>query len=96
MATSDTTPRVLPSVIVFFFQTVALLLSDCSALLLKANAIEVLVDQHHVESEEDQLVRVTAAADVGLPVIGYHAYQNIVRRYRVIVEVTGRHNELLL
>ena len=46
MATSDSTPRVLPSFTVSCFKTVALLLSDCSALLLKANATEVLVDQY--------------------------------------------------
>ena len=45
MATSDTTPRVSTSFIVSGFQTLVLL-SDCSALLLKANATEVLVDQY--------------------------------------------------
>ena len=44
-----------------------------------------------MESEEDLLARVIAAAYVGLPGIGYSVYQNMVRRYRVCVEVAGRH-----
>ena len=49
MATSDTTPRVSTlfySFSFFFFQKVTLFPSDYSALLLKANATEVLVDQY--------------------------------------------------
>ncbi|KAJ8878367.1 hypothetical protein PR048_018944 [Dryococelus australis] len=38
-----------------------------------------------VESEEDLLARVMAAADLGRPGIGDRVYQNMVRRYRVCV-----------
>ena len=44
-----------------------------------------------VESEEDLLARIMTAAHVGLPGIGDRAFQDMVRRYRVCVEVTGRH-----
>ena len=50
-----------------------------------------LIYETPVESEEDRLARVMAAVDVGLTAIGDHVYQNTVRRYRVCVEVAGRH-----
>ena len=37
-----------------------------------------------VESEEDLLAWVMAAAYVGLPDIDYRVYQNMLRRYRVL------------
>ena len=37
------------------------------------------VPTYHMESEEDLLARVMAAADVGLPSIGDRVYQNMVR-----------------
>ncbi|KAJ8886349.1 hypothetical protein PR048_012560 [Dryococelus australis] len=37
-----------------------------------------------------------AAADLGLPGIGDRVYQNMVRRYRVCVDVTGHHIEPFL
>ena len=51
-----------------------------------------------MESEEDLLTRVMAAADVGLSDVGDRVYQNMVRRYRVRVEVVGRpsHRALLV
>ena len=42
---------------------------------------------YHVESEEDLLAWVMAAADVVLPGIGDRVYQNMVQKYRVCVEV---------
>ncbi|KAJ8897575.1 hypothetical protein PR048_002924 [Dryococelus australis] len=45
------------------------------------------------ESEEDLLARIMAAAYLGLPGIGDRVYQNMVRGYRVCVDVTGRHIE---
>ena len=51
------------------------------------------VPTYHVKSEEDLLSQVMAAADVGIPGIGDRLYQNMVRRYRVFVEVAGRHIE---
>ena len=36
------------------------------------------------------------SADVALPGIRDRVYQNMVRRYRVCVEVAGRHNEPFL
>ena len=50
-----------------------------------------LIYETPVGSEEDMLSRVMTAADVGLQ--GDHAYQNMVRRYRVCFEVDGRHIE---
>ena len=55
-----------------------------------------LVYETPVDSEEDLLARIMAAADVGLPDIGDHVYQNMLRRYRVCVEVADRHTELFL
>ena len=55
-----------------------------------------LVYETPVDSEEDLLARIMAAADVGLQGIGDHVYQNMVRRYRVCVEVADRHIEPLL
>ena len=40
-----------------------------------------------MDLEEDLLARVMAAEDVGLLGIGNHVYGNMVRRYRVFVEV---------
>ena len=54
------------------------------------------VPMYYVESEEDLLAQVMAAADVGLPGIGDRVYQNMVRTYCVCVEVTGRHIECFL
>ena len=47
-------------------------------------------------TEEELLTRVMTAVDVELPGIGDQVYQDIVRRYRVCVEVAGRHIERLL
>ncbi|KAJ8866317.1 hypothetical protein PR048_032160 [Dryococelus australis] len=49
-----------------------------------------------VNSEEDLLAQIIAAADLKLPGIGDRVYQNMVRRYRVCVEVAGRHIEPFL
>ncbi|KAJ8866693.1 hypothetical protein PR048_032554 [Dryococelus australis] len=49
--------------------------------------------QTSVEPEEELPVRVMAAADLGRPVIGDCVYQNMVRRYRVCVDVAGRYIE---
>ena len=49
-----------------------------------------------VDSEEDLLARVMAAADVGLPSIGDRVYENMVRWYRVCGEVAGRQSRALL
>ena len=49
-----------------------------------------------VDSEEDLLARVMAAADIGKKGIGDRVYENMVRRYRVCVEVAGRHIEPFL
>ena len=49
-----------------------------------------------MESEEDLLARVMAAADVGLAGVGDRVYQNMLRRYGVCVEVNGRHIEPFL
>ena len=46
-----------------------------------------------VQSEEDLLARVMVAAVVGLPDIVDRVYQNMACRYRVCVEVAGRHIE---
>ena len=50
------------------------------------------------KSEVQLLARVMAAADIDLPdrPIGDRVYQNIVRRYRAWVEVTGCHIEPFL
>ncbi|KAJ8895721.1 hypothetical protein PR048_001058 [Dryococelus australis] len=50
-----------------------------------------LIYQTSVESEKELLAPIIAAADLGLPGIGGRVCQNIVRRYRVCVDVTGRH-----
>ncbi|KAJ8870558.1 hypothetical protein PR048_029581 [Dryococelus australis] len=49
-----------------------------------------------VESEEDLLVMIMAATDLGLPGIGDSVYQNVVRRYHVCVDVAGHHLEPFL
>ena len=49
-----------------------------------------------MDSEEDLLARVMAAAYVALPGIDDQVNQNMVCRYRVCVDVTGRHIELFL
>ena len=49
-----------------------------------------------VDSQEDLLARVMAATFVGLQDIGDRVYENMVRRYRVYVEVAGRHIEHFL
>ena len=49
-----------------------------------------------MDSEEDLLARVMAATDDGLQGIGDRAYENMVCRYRVCVEVAGRHIEPFL
>ena len=43
-----------------------------------------------VESQNDLLAQVMAAAGVGLSGIGDHVYQNMICRYCVCVEVAGR------
>ena len=55
-----------------------------------------LIYEIPVESEEDLLARVMAAADVGGPEIDDRVYHNMIRRYRICVEVGGRHIEPLL
>ena len=57
-----------------------------------------LVYETPVDSEEDLLAPVMAAADVGLQGIGDRVYENIVRRlmYPVCVEVADRHIEPFL
>ena len=57
---------------------------------------KILIYETPVESEEDLLARVMAAADVGLSGIGSRVYQHMVRRYRECVEVAGRHIEIIL
>ena len=52
-----------------------------------------LIYETPVESEEDLLARVMAPTDVRLSGFGDRVYQNTVRRYRVCVEVAGRHIE---
>ena len=57
-----------------------------------------LIYDNPVESEEDQLARVMAAADIGtlrcwLSSVSEHGTS---RRYRVCVEVAGRHIEPFL
>ena len=46
-----------------------------------------------MDSEDELLARVMAAADVGLSGIGDRVYQNMVRRYRVCVEIAGHYIE---
>ena len=41
-------------------------------------------------------MRVMSVTDVGLPGISDCVYQNMVQKYRVRVEVAGRHIELFL
>ena len=48
------------------------------------------------ESEEVLLGLVIAPADVGLPGIDDREFLTMVRRYRVCVEVAGRHMEPFL
>ena len=50
-----------------------------------------LVYEIPVDSEEDLLVRVMAATDVGLQGIGDILYENMIRMHRVCVELAGRH-----
>ncbi|KAJ8872168.1 hypothetical protein PR048_025770 [Dryococelus australis] len=47
-------------------------------------------------SVEVLLAWIRSATDLGLPGIGDRVYQNMVRRYRVCVDVSGRHIEPLL
>ena len=49
-----------------------------------------------VASEEDLLLRVMDAPDVGGPRIGDREYENMRRRHRICVEVDGRHMEPFL
>ena len=58
--------------------------------------IKNLVYETLVDSEEDLLVWVMAAADIGLQGLGDHVYENMVHRYRVCVEAAGHHIELFL
>ncbi|KAJ8881860.1 hypothetical protein PR048_018346 [Dryococelus australis] len=55
-----------------------------------------LIYHTSVESEEELLARIMAAADLGLLGIGDRVYQKMVRRYRVCVDVAGRHSEPFL
>ena len=48
-----------------------------------------LIHETPVDSD-DLLARVTAAVDVGLQGTGDRVYENMLRRYRVCVEVAGR------
>ncbi|KAJ8866309.1 hypothetical protein PR048_032152 [Dryococelus australis] len=52
-----------------------------------------LIYKTPVESEEDLLAQIMAVADLGLPGICDCVYQNMVHRYRVCVDVAGRHIE---
>ena len=49
-----------------------------------------------VATEEDLLAQVMAATDIGGPRIGDRVYQKMVRRYRICVDVGGRHIKLFL
>ena len=55
-----------------------------------------LVYETPVDSEEDLLARVMAAANVGLPGIGDRVDKNTVCRYCACVEVAGHHIESFL
>ena len=50
-----------------------------------------LIYKTPVASEEDLLALVMAAAVVGEPRIGGRVYQKMVQRYRICVDVGGRH-----
>ena len=68
---------------------------DLTPLDLLCRNMKSLVYEIPVDSEEDLLARVLAAEGAGLQGIGDGVYQNVVRRYRVCVEVAGRHFEPL-
>ena len=55
-----------------------------------------LVYETPVNSEEDLLAWVMAAADVEPQGIGHHVYKSMVGKYRVCVEVAGCHIEPFL
>ena len=55
-----------------------------------------LVYETPVDSGEDLVARIMAAADVRVQDIYDHVYENVVRRYRVCVEVAGRLIELFI
>ena len=67
-----------------------------SARLLPVGPHEQLVLRDPVDSEEELLVRVMAAADVGLQGVGDRVSGDMVRRYRVCVEATGHQSEPFL
>ncbi|KAJ8874554.1 hypothetical protein PR048_025417 [Dryococelus australis] len=49
-----------------------------------------------VESEEELLARIVAAGDLGIPGVSGRVRQNMIRRYRVCVDVADRHIEPFL
>ena len=57
------------------------------------DSARLLPVRQHEELELRDLCRIKGrpGADVRLPGIGDRVYQNMVRRYRVCVEVAGRH-----
>ena len=67
-----------------------------SARLLPVGSHEELGLRDPVDPGEDLLTLVMAAADVRLLCIGDCTYENMVRRYRVFVEVAGHHIEPFL
>ena len=58
--------------------------------------MKTLIYETLLETEEDLLERVMAAANVGVPGIGDRVYQNTAQRYCVSVDVGGRHIEPFL
>ena len=55
-----------------------------------------LVYETSVDSKEELLTRIMAAADVGIQCNDDRVYEIMVRRYSVCVEVAGRHIEIFL
>ena len=62
-----------------------------SARLLPVRPHEELGLRDLFDSEEDLMAWIMAEADIGLQDIGDRVYENMVRRYRVYVEVAGCH-----
>ena len=58
--------------------------------------MKCLVYETPVDAEEYLLARAMVLADVGLQGIGDRVHENIVRCYRVCVEIAGRHIEHFL
>ena len=73
--------------------------------ICKGTVIEITVKSRWSKSESiifklfpllTLLTRMMTTAEVGLPGIGARVYQNMLRWYRVCVEVAGRHTEPFL